>query len=249
MPAPSARVQADTVDGLRLFDAVLPEGTHVVGRRADCSVVLEHPSVSRQHATLLVHDRGCTLVNESLSNGIVRNGRPVTDRAEFRTDTTFAIGEVIVYIEPMPGGSEHALVATADSPMLLTIPLIEGNATVGRAPTCEVPIDHPSISRHHAHVVHHRGETVISDLGSTNGTRVNGQPASQPIIVRPGDLVQIGDLSFVLQQIGAERISMEQAIARSGIVVRPPAFRTLALAAAALLAIACVMLLVLLMRA
>jgi pSer/pThr/pTyr-binding forkhead associated (FHA) protein len=234
---------------MRLFDAVLPQGTHVIGRRAECSIVLDHPSVSRQHATLIVHDRGCTLVNESLSNGIVRNGRPVADRADFRSDTTFAIGEVIVYIEPMPGGSEHALVATADSPVLMTIPLVEGTAVVGRAPTCEVPIDHSSVSRHHAKVVHHRGETVISDMGSTNGTRVNGQPASQPIIVRPGDLVQIGDLSFVLQRTGSERISMEQAIARSGIIVRPPAFRTLALATGALLAIACVMLLILLTRA
>jgi hypothetical protein len=42
---------------------------------------------------------------------------------------------------------------------------------------------------------------------------------------------------------------MEQAIARSGIIVRPPAFRTLALATGALLAIACVMLLILLTRA
>ena len=64
--------------------------------------------------------------------------------------------------------------------------------TAGRASTCNLVVDDTTVSREHAAFVR-RGETWwVVDLGSTNGTKVNGtRAAEQP--VNPGDRIQLGD--------------------------------------------------------
>jgi pSer/pThr/pTyr-binding forkhead associated (FHA) protein len=244
----SARIQADTVDGQRLVDVIVPAGRFILGRRHDCDLVLDHPSVSRQHASLQVSERGCTMVNESLSNGVVCNGRPIKEQLHFRTETTFAIGEVIVYVEPRLSNLRYALVTTSDAPLRHTIPIVDGQSVIGRSTSVEIPLDHHSISRHHARLVHRHNETVIVDLGSTNGTRVNGQLATQPMVVRPGDLVQIGDVPFAMQSVNSARQSRAEVMESGQFRIRPPASRTLALASVTLTVIAVGMLLLLLLR-
>lgn len=47
---------------------------------------------------------------------------------------------------------------------------------IGRAPDCDVVLDHNTISKRHCEIKKVRGKYLIRDLGSTNGTRVNGRP-------------------------------------------------------------------------
>jgi pSer/pThr/pTyr-binding forkhead associated (FHA) protein len=54
------------------------------------------------------------------------------------------------------------------------------------------------VSRWHASLQRASGGWLISDLGSTNGTRINGWRVSKPMPVRPGDLVSFGRLTFVV---------------------------------------------------
>ncbi len=51
----------------------------------------------------------------------------------------------------------------------------DGSLLVGRDPTCDLVIDHPSVSRHHARVFVRDGVVSIVDLGSANGTHVLGR--------------------------------------------------------------------------
>lgn len=66
-----------------------------------------------------------------------------------------------------------------------------GVYVVGRADTCDVVIPDPGVSRQHARV--HRGPegTELLDLGSTNGTYVNGRRVVR-CLLRHGDRVQVG---------------------------------------------------------
>jgi two-component system, NtrC family, response regulator AtoC len=66
---------------------------------------------------------------------------------------------------------------------------------VGRSPRNHVYIDSPSVSRVHARVVPAMGSAFIQDLGSTNGTYVNGNKVTgAPVGVRAGDMIRFGDV-------------------------------------------------------
>ena len=63
---------------------------------------------------------------------------------------------------------------------------------VGRSPDCDISIDDPYASEFHARVGLQEGKVVVHDLGSTNGTYVNGRRVTSPTSVSRGDTVQIG---------------------------------------------------------
>ncbi len=63
---------------------------------------------------------------------------------------------------------------------------------IGRSPDAEVTIDDPYASEFHARVGIHDQRIMVHDLGSTNGTYVNGRRVSAPTTVSRGDTVQIG---------------------------------------------------------
>jgi len=66
-------------------------------------------------------------------------------------------------------------------------------AVLGRSPSCEIPLDDVKVSRRHARILLAENKAVISDLGSRNGTMVNGEKISTEVSLVPGDQVQVGD--------------------------------------------------------
>jgi Protein of unknown function (DUF3662)/FHA domain len=74
-------------------------------------------------------------------------------------------------------------------------------ATLGRSRECEIVIDDANVSRRHAELRPRGGAWVVSDLGSTNGTRVNARPIHGPEVVRPGDEIEVGSslITFELE--------------------------------------------------
>lgn len=63
--------------------------------------------------------------------------------------------------------------------------------TIGRATDVELVLADPLASRRHARLSSRGGRLVLADLGSTNGTRVNGEPVREAV-VGPGDRIEIG---------------------------------------------------------
>src|SRR5690606_27018585 len=63
--------------------------------------------------------------------------------------------------------------------------------SLGRHPDNQGCIDDQGISRYHARIVYNSGRYTVEDLGSSNGTYVNGQPASETDL-RNGDTLQLG---------------------------------------------------------
>ena len=68
-----------------------------------------------------------------------------------------------------------------------------GPVVVRRSPSSDIVIDEPYVSATHARFTLQGPALVLEDLGSTNGTLVNGHPIAQPVTLRDGDDVQVGD--------------------------------------------------------
>jgi pilus assembly protein CpaF len=73
---------------------------------------------------------------------------------------------------------------------------------IGRAQENDLILPVPSVSKRHARLLIKDGRYVLMDLGSTNGTFVNGKQINGPVVVKPGDRISIGEfeLSLILPQ-------------------------------------------------
>ncbi|HEY8848803.1 MAG TPA: SpoIIE family protein phosphatase [Thermoanaerobaculia bacterium] len=69
--------------------------------------------------------------------------------------------------------------------------------TLGRASDCTIPIKDRFLSRRHAEIVHERGTWYVRDCGSVNGTLLNGVKIAEPVPLRPGDRIALGDSEVV----------------------------------------------------
>ena len=87
------------------------------------------------------------------------------------------------------------VVALDDTPdIALDRPLV----VVGRDPRCDAHLGSPSVSRRHCCMTHADGEVVVRDLGSTNGTRINGELVEVGRL-RPGDELSIAHYRYCLK--------------------------------------------------
>ncbi len=82
--------------------------------------------------------------------------------------------------------------------MVATLPPVDTGAplNVGRLPDCDLVIDDPSVSKHHARIEWDGENAVIEDLKSSNGTRLNGDQLHIKMIVHDGDMIEFGDARF-----------------------------------------------------
>jgi len=71
--------------------------------------------------------------------------------------------------------------------------LTEAQMSIGRSSINEIVLNDPEISRRHAQFSRHGNQYTIQDLGSTNGTFVNGQRCTGIVSLKDGDLIEFGD--------------------------------------------------------
>ena len=65
----------------------------------------------------------------------------------------------------------------------------------GRDPENHFPVNHPSVSTHHCELILTADGVVLRDLGSTNGTFLDGQPVQQALLA-PGQKLRLGEVEF-----------------------------------------------------
>jgi hypothetical protein len=78
------------------------------------------------------------------------------------------------------------------------VELGDGPVTLGRLPECDVVLNDPNVSRRHAEFRRVTDGVVVTDLGSTNGTRVNGVPVREQQLVS-GDEITVGSTTLVFE--------------------------------------------------
>ena len=70
---------------------------------------------------------------------------------------------------------------------------------IGRSRQSDVVVDDPNVSRQHAEVRPRGGAWVLNDLGSTNGSVLNGRRIDGPEVLKPGDRIEIGTSSMTFE--------------------------------------------------
>ena len=86
------------------------------------------------------------------------------------------------------------------------VEVVKDLTLVGRKEECDLRLDHKSVSKMHCVIVKTDGLLLLRDLGSTNGTRVNGQRVRRAALM-PDDELTIAGFKFRIEfgQAGAER--------------------------------------------
>ncbi|MGH8671364.1 MAG: FHA domain-containing protein [Burkholderiales bacterium] len=83
------------------------------------------------------------------------------------------------------------LILSLDGRVLNEYPIDKPRIIIGRRAGNDIQIDNLAVSGQHAAIITQGDETVVEDLGSTNGTLVNGSPATRHVL-QNGDIVDIG---------------------------------------------------------
>ena len=95
------------------------------------------------------------------------------------------------------------LILSMDRQILGEFPLNKARTTIGRRTGNDIHIDNLAISGEHAVVLVGPDGVFLEDLGSTNGTKVNGQSA-QKVCLKDGDLVELGKFTLAFRADPAE---------------------------------------------
>ena len=155
--------------------------------------------------TLVARPRVRILSDDETRRGEIRVAANVVDDRGDRVpeaEPMPATSDTMVFARPGGDAPESArraylLVSTRGSRAVqfdLGGPLIG----IGRASDNDVILDDPMVSRHHCQLMLQHGAYGFTDLGSRNGSTVNGQPVSQ-IALGPGDIIRIGDTQIEFQ--------------------------------------------------
>jgi pSer/pThr/pTyr-binding forkhead associated (FHA) protein len=71
--------------------------------------------------------------------------------------------------------------------------------TIGRSRQSDIVVDDPNVSRRHAEIRPRGGSWVLTDLGSTNGSILNGRRIQGPEVLKPGDMIEIGTSTMTFE--------------------------------------------------
>jgi hypothetical protein len=156
--------------------------------------------------TLVARPRVQILSDEATRRGEIRVAANVVDERGDRmreatpmpaSNDTMIIDAAAAAGPPESARRAYLLVSTRGSrPVQFDLggPLIG----IGRASDNDVILDDPMVSRHHCQLKLQHGAYGFTDLGSRNGSTVNGQTVSQ-IALGPGDVIRIGDTEIEFQ--------------------------------------------------
>ena len=120
------------------------------------------------------------------------------------------------------------LILSMDGQVLKEITLSKERTTIGRKPHNDIQIDNLAVSGEHAAIVSILNDCFLEDLGSTNGTQVNGQPVKKHFL-QNNDVIELGKykLKYVQEvtQPAAAAPAVEKADFEKTMVLRPSAMR------------------------
>lgn len=216
-----------------------------IGRNPDCDLILSGSKVSRQHATISIKNNSVILQDLNSSNGTFLDGNRLAPQAEvlMPSGSIVKIGDAELKIAEMapktPAVSEPVAVSDPTQSILWyrieksdwkQIPF-DRSITIGRDAECGLALDEGHVSRNHCTVTQQNGVFTVSDLGSHNGTYLEGVllKPNIPVQIYPGQYFSIGRVSMTIAnavqqkkyQKTAEEIRLSNAAALSPPMKQP----------------------------
>jgi pSer/pThr/pTyr-binding forkhead associated (FHA) protein len=79
-------------------------------------------------------------------------------------------------------------------------PLPARGATIGRSRACDIVVDDAGVSRQHAAIRPEGERWLVEDLGSTNGTTLNGASLGRPRVLSNGDEIELGSTTLRFEE-------------------------------------------------
>jgi pSer/pThr/pTyr-binding forkhead associated (FHA) protein len=93
------------------------------------------------------------------------------------------------------------------------VPLVHGDTVIGRDPESHICTDEPSVSRRHAAISTSADGAMFRDLGSRNGTFVDGRRIAGPAPLADGAVMSIGRVALLFAARSAPRSTITEGIA------------------------------------
>ena len=106
----------------------------------------------------------------------------------------------------------------------VTFPLEGDQLVIGRDASNSVEINDAEISRKHSRLSFQGGKYVLEDLGSTNGTFINGQRLSGPAVLKPGDVISLGEHIVLMYDVINIDPGATVAVSRKSLQAEPPPY-------------------------
>jgi len=116
------------------------------------------------------------------------------------------------------------LILSMDGLVLKEIPLTKERTTIGRKPHNDIQIDNLAVSGEHAVIVTILNDSFLEDLGSTNGTIVNGNPIKKHFL-QNNDVIELGKYKLKFVGEAAPAATGEKADFEKTMVLRPAAMK------------------------
>ncbi len=165
-----------------------------IGRSAGNDLTLSNLKVSGYHATLVVQDNemSATLKDLNSTNGTYVNGRRITGETVVRPTDVIRFGTEETSLQRIL--AQIAAQAPAGGDKTRISPASGGGQryTIGRSPGNQIVMPQSDVSGNHAVLSRDgQGNVILQDLGSTNGTFVNGQRITGQRMLNAGDRVTL----------------------------------------------------------
>ena len=203
------------------FCRLTPEHSFSIGRFPTNDLQILDPVVGRRHCEIRWLNNAYVINDLGVANPAEVNGEPLVAPRRLDEGDEIVVGRLVLRYRAarrqlrtifQPNLSEKsglnglALRFTMTErplktgPEYLRLPL-NRQILVGRAENNDLRLHDPSVSRRHARFALEQGRFAVTDIGSANGTKVNGLEIDGLTALQAGDQVKIGDFEFIFEEV------------------------------------------------
>jgi pSer/pThr/pTyr-binding forkhead associated (FHA) protein len=210
-------------------DVWMVEPAVLLGTDTSCQVMLKREGIQPRHIEVLVKGDELQLVNLANDASLTVNGKRVDKPQPLLVgDEVILAGMTLTVVDPKlePKASSTAAISESSgwavrpnhSALANKTYSINGDTVVGRSAECDLSFSVTHLSRKHAQLSIVRGVLMVKDLGSANGTYVNGKRVQESKL-EGGDELRLDTLSFTVIGPGGEA---DKTTLRAAVSVPPP---------------------------
>ncbi len=206
----------------------LKAGDNIIGKGEQCDIRIDHEQIADHHCTIQINSNGATISVKDATNITRVNGSLVAARTPVNGGDALLFGTVQAQLAgsvgnvDVPDEPEQESGSAEDESrtrVRMAIPkfvlrgvsgstfgknfAVHGAVVVGRHSECDICLPSEEISRKHAKISVASDGLYVEDLGSSNGTFVNGKQVKRAK-VEPGDELKLDTVRFLVQAPGMD---------------------------------------------